>query len=222
MRKLYHLWLCPFSRKVRICLKEKKLDFELYLELPWKRSPELLALNPLAQVPVLVDEQNIVICDSGVIVEYLDEAYDTGSLFSRDIYYRAEVRRISAWFDNNFYQEVTKKIVFERTMKRHLGLGAPDVKVIRQGMSNLKHHIDYMNHLLSKRKWLAGDTFSMADIVAGANISAIDYLGSINWSEHEVLKEWYVRFKSRPSMRNILQEKISTFVPPDYYSNLDF
>ena len=54
MRTLFHLWLHPFSRKVRIALSEKKLTFELKIEKVWERRTEFLALNPAGDVPVLV------------------------------------------------------------------------------------------------------------------------------------------------------------------------
>ena len=56
MRLLYHLPLSPFSRKVRLALAEKRLGFELAVEKVWERRPEFLALNPAAQVPVLVED----------------------------------------------------------------------------------------------------------------------------------------------------------------------
>ena len=55
MRTLYHLWLHPFSRKVRLALAEKKLDFELKIEKTWERRTEFLAINPAGDVPVLVE-----------------------------------------------------------------------------------------------------------------------------------------------------------------------
>ena len=54
MRVLYHLWLSPFSRKVRIVLREKNLDFTLKTEKVWERRPEFLALSPAGEVPVLI------------------------------------------------------------------------------------------------------------------------------------------------------------------------
>ena len=56
MPLLYHVALCPFSRKVRIVLHEKGLDVDLQVEKVWERRPQFLALNPAGQVPVLVDE----------------------------------------------------------------------------------------------------------------------------------------------------------------------
>ena len=46
MRTLYHLWLCPYARKVRIVLAEKKLPFELELEKVWDRRDALAATQP--------------------------------------------------------------------------------------------------------------------------------------------------------------------------------
>ena len=222
MRKLYHKPLCPYCCKCMIALGEKKLDFTPHLELPWKKRPEFLKLNPAATVPVLVDEQNIIIPTSEAIVEYLDEAYQVASLFGKDIYIRAEIRRLIAWFDIKFCHEVTKKIVFEKISKRQMGLGAPDMKVIRQGVHNLEFHMDYLSSLLSKRRWFGGDFFSAADAAGSGHISCLDYFASINWAQWPIVKEWYARVKSRPSVRPILQTRISTVNPPDYYEDPDF
>jgi len=54
-RTLYHYPLSPFSRKVRLMLAEKSLDFDLKLENFWERRRKFLAMNPAAQVPVLIE-----------------------------------------------------------------------------------------------------------------------------------------------------------------------
>ena len=71
-------------------------------------------------------------------------------------------------------------------------------------------------------KWLAGDALSLADIAAAAHLSAIDYLGDVPWSDHEVAKEWYARIKSRPSFRPLLTDHIPGLAPPKHYTDLDF
>src|ERR1041384_1054170 len=75
MRTLYHLWLSPFARKVRIILKEKHLDFEMKVEKVWERRAEFLALNPAGEVPVLVEPDGTALADANVIAEYLEEVY---------------------------------------------------------------------------------------------------------------------------------------------------
>ena len=224
MRKLYHLWLCPFSRKVRIVMHEKALDFELKLERPWTKRQEFYDLNPAGKVPVLEDLHGMVICDSNAICEYLDEAHQTThpSLFGRELFQRAEVRRLVGWFDGKFFNDVMRKIICEKLYKRYYGLGNPDSKRIREGNETLHVHLRYLSWLLERRSWLAGDEYSMADITAGAHLSSLDYLGHVPWERYESLKEWYVKLKSRPSFRPLLQEKIPGILPPKHYADPDF
>jgi glutathione S-transferase len=96
MRTLYHLPLSPYARKVRIALKEKGLDFELVVERVWERRPDFLAMNPAGTVPVLADEDGTVVVDSGVICEYLDEAYEEPALLGATSAERNEIRRLVA------------------------------------------------------------------------------------------------------------------------------
>ncbi|OYV31266.1 MAG: glutathione S-transferase, partial [Acidocella sp. 20-61-6] len=106
MRVLYHLPLSPYSRKVRLVLAEKRLPFELRVEKSWQRRPEYLALNPAATVPTLVEDNGLVIPDSAVICEYLEDAYPETPLLGRTIAERVEVRRLATWFDHKFADEV--------------------------------------------------------------------------------------------------------------------
>ena len=76
MRRLFHLPLSPFSRKVRLVLGEKRIETELVEELPWDRRIDFLRLNPAGEVPVFVDEDGQTIADSTAICEYLEETGD--------------------------------------------------------------------------------------------------------------------------------------------------
>lgn len=223
MRTLYHFPLCPFSRKVRLILAEKKLDFEMESERFWERRPEFLKLNPTGQVPVLVDLNGTTIPDSTIIAEYLEEAYPDRPLLGTDLAQRAETRRLAAWFDQKFAQEVTFNLIIEKTLKRHIpGASGPNSAAIRQGKALINNHLDYISWLVDRRKWLAGDEFSLADITAAAHLSAIDYLGDVMWEKHELAKDWYARLKSRPSFRGLLSDRIPGILPASHYADLDF
>ena len=126
MRTLYHLWLHPSSRKVRIALAEKKLDFDLKVEKVWERRTDFLALNPAGDVPVLVEPDGTILTDSQVISEYVNEVYNTIDLMGRAPLQRAETRRLVAWFDHKFNAEVTENLVGEKMMKRFLRNGEPN------------------------------------------------------------------------------------------------
>ena len=222
MRTLYHIWLNPFSRKVRIMLGEKKLDFAMEVEPVWERRTEFLALNPAGEVPVLVEPDNTVLSDSSAICEYLEEQSPEPNLMGGKPYEKAEVRRLVAWFDRKFHQEVTDMLVNEKVMKRFLGLGEPNSRIIRAAQQNIHTHLDYITFLTDRRHWLAGEVMTLADIAAAAHLSALDYLGDVPWSEHKSAKHWYARIKSRPSLRPILSDAIPGLPAPKHYSNLDF
>ena len=138
MRVLFHLPLSPFSRKVRLVLGEKRLPFELRVEKVWSRRPEFLELNPACTVPVLVEDTGLVIPDSTVICEYLEEAYPDTGLLGRTLGERVEVRRLSAWFDVKFNQEVSHNLLWEKTMKQSLGLGAPEAATLARRFGEFK------------------------------------------------------------------------------------
>lgn len=224
MRRLYHIPLSPFCRKVRIALAEKGLGFELRTELPWERRPEFLALNPAAEVPVLVEEgERLVIADSQVICEYLDEAYPDRRLMGFDPALRAETRRLIAWFDHKFQREVTAYILYEKVNKRLTSQSSnPSGDTIRAGQANLRVHMNYIAWLVERRRWLAGEEFGLADIVAAAQLSCLDYLGAVPWDDFPAVKEWYAPVKSRPSFRPILADRVAGLTPPAHYLDLDF
>jgi glutathione S-transferase len=222
MRVLYHLTLSPHSRKVRLVLAEKNLDFTLKLEKVWERRAEFLALNPAGEVPVLIEPDGTVLAATDAIVEYLDETYRDKILVGINPVDRAEVRRLSAWFDGKMNVEVTDNLLGEKMLRRHYGYGQPNSQAIRAGHANLGYHLDYIGFLVERRRWLAGDHFSVADITAAAHLSSLDYIGDVPWDEHEPAKEWYARIKSRPSFRQILADHVPGTSPPRHYTDLDF
>ncbi len=222
MRTLFHLWLHPFSRKVRVALAEKNLEFELKIEKVWERRTEFLALNPAGDVPVLIEQDGTTLANSQVICEYLEEVYPEVNLLGLDPVQRAETRRLVSWFDVKFNREVTANLVDEKLMKRFLKLGEPHGPSIRAGHANIHYHLDYIGFLTEKRKWLAGDEFSLADIAAAAHLSAVDYIGDVPWEEHEAAREWYAKLKSRPGFKPLLDDRIPGFSPAGHYEDVDF
>ncbi|MGH7071651.1 MAG: glutathione S-transferase family protein [Acetobacteraceae bacterium] len=222
MRLLYHLPLSPFSRKVRLVLAEKRLPFELRLERVWERRAEYLELNPAGEVPTLIDEGGLVIPDSGVICEYLEEAYPDTPLIGRTPPERVEVRRLIAWFDGKFASEVTRNLLGEKFMKQLMGRGQPDASALRVGYAQLREHLKYLGWLAENRKWLAGPMLSSAAFAAAGHLSALDFAGDVDWSASPPAREWYARMKSRPSFRGVLADRVPGVTPPAYYADLDF
>lgn len=222
MRTLYHLSLDPGCREIRILLAEKRLDFALETEQIWQRREGFLKINPAGEVPVLIDEDGAAIPGTRVITEYLEDAYPETSLIGASPLDRAETRRLAEWFDVKFAREVSKNLIEERITKRFLGLGTPSAAAIRAGLTNIHYHLDYIAWLCDRRRWLAGERFTLADIAAAAQLSCVDYLGDVPWDEHGGAKDWYARVKSRPSLRPILADHVPGVAPPKHYADLDF
>ncbi len=222
MWQLYQFPLCPFSRKVRLVMGEKGLGYELWRENPWEARDEFRAMNPAGTTPVLHDpEKGLTLADSRAICEYLEETVDRNPLIIGHAAARAEVRRLVALFDENFYADVTAPLLNERMKKRIVLRQSPDSRVLREAMRLAHEHLYYIDYLVDTRPWLGGATMSLADLAAAAQISVCDYLGGLDWAGHEQARAWYSVFKSRPSFRPLLTERMEVIQPPAHYADVN-
>jgi glutathione S-transferase len=229
MATVYHHPLCPHSRFVRLVLGEMGLDAELIEERVWERRPDFLLLNPACTTPVLVEAQIDAVPGAGVIAEWLDEtrgaALGPRRLLPEAPKPRVEVRRLLAWFEVKFFDEVSGPLMEEKVTKRFMrgpGAAAPDPAMIRAARSNVRYHLRYIGYLMRQRKWLAGDELSYADLAAAAHLSTVDFFGDVPWDEDETAKQWYALIKSRPTFRTLLADRVPGISPPTAYADLDF
>jgi len=221
MTRLYHVPLSPFCRKVRLVLAEKRIEVELVEERYWEQDPDFLRRNPAGKVPVLRYEGRIM-AESQAICEFFEELVPEPPLLPRRAQDRYEVRRLCAWFDDKFHQEVTANLLYERVNKKITKTGYPESRNVKAGARAIKYHLDYMAWLLDQRRWLAGDMMTLADFAAAAHFSSLDYISDVDWHRHAVVKDWYAKIKSRPAFRSILADQIPGFLPPAHYADLDF
>lgn len=221
MNRLFHYPLSPFSRKVRLSLAEKRIEVELVEERFWEQDADFLRRNPAGKVPVL-KMGNRMMADSTAICEFLEETHPTPPLLPQGADSRYEVRRLVAWFDDKFNEEVTAKLMGERVFRKVMGTGYPDSANVKAGSRAIKYHLDYMHWLLDQRRWLAGNEMTLADFAAAAHLSCLDYVSDVDWNRSEIVKDWYAKIKSRPAFRSILADQISGFPQPSHYADLDF
>lgn len=211
----------PISRKVRIVMSEKKILFVLREEEPWNLSQECYKLNPAGELPIFVYDGH-VLCGNTAICEFLEETSKDNKLLPSTPKERAEVRRLTEWFDVKFYRDVYRNVVYEKVHKRFASGQAPDSRILKTGYNNLAFHMEYIDWLTERTNYLAGDDFSMADISAAANLSILDYLGDVPWEGYKNAKLWYSKIKSRPSFKDILKDSIRGILPARSYADLDF
>lgn len=222
MWQLYQFPLCPFSRKVRLLLGEKGVAYELWRENPWEGRDEFYTMNHAGRTPVLHNpERKITLCDSRAICEYFEETVEKNPLINGTAANRAEIRRLVALFDENFFGDVTGPLLHERMKKRIVLRQSPDSRILREAMKLAHEHLYYVDWLIDNKRWLAGATMSLADLAAAAQISVADYLGGLDWSGHEQARSWYSVIKSRPSFRPLLTERMEVIQPPSHYADVN-
>jgi glutathione S-transferase len=222
MFEVHHYCLCPFSRKLRIILKERGISFELFNEPYWQRRKEFLKLNPAGETPILITEDKKIFCGNSAIFGFLEEEFGDRKFLPQDIEGRSEVRRLTDWFDIKFFNEVTRYILNEKIIKTVAGVGAPNSQAIQAGKKNIYLHMDYIGFLVKENRYLYGDTPTIADFAASAQLSVLDFVGDVPWGYNDNAKEWYALMKSRPSFKPILFDKLPNFNPPSHYINPDF
>lgn len=227
MRTLFHMPLDPASRMIRIILAEKGLPVQLVEKRPWEdEDGSLSAMNPAGTVPVLVDEPptggELAVTPALAIVEYLEEAYGALPLLPSTSAARAETRRLCAWFMDKFDAEVSDFTLRETIDRRLMRRGQPDYERLKAGGGALAWHLDYAAWLLEQRHWFAGERYTLADIAAAAQFSALDYIDLVPWDKFPGVKDWYARIKSRPALRPILRDRMEGLPPPAHYDDPDF
>ncbi len=230
MPSLHHAPFCPHSRFIRLAAAEMGVEATLVEERPWERRHEFLVMNPAGETPVLVEEGAFVVPGWDVIAEYLDEtrglALGERRLLPEQPGERVEVRRLTGWFNQKFFAEVSGPLIHEKINKRFMrpeeGGGSPCMTALRAARANVRYHLHYICWLMARRNWLAGDRMSHADLAAAAHLSCVDYLGDVAWDESEGALAWYAKMKSRPSFRTLLADRVAGMAPAPTYDNLDF
>ena len=207
---LYFGPLSLFSRKVEIVLAEKNLVFERVM-VPFSQTkgyapkhPAVLAVNPKAQVPVLIDG-DVTLYDSTVIAEYLEDKYPSPSLFPRQPEARARCRLLELEADEILLVPV-RALMFRSEPP------GPDTEQ-RQEQERAAHKAEDVileNYArlaakLGSQDYFCG-TFSVADIATFMNIHHGLRLGAPPVSDHQNLSAWHARLAERPSFTTVIAE----------------
>ena len=223
---LFHFAFDPGSRAVRLALGEARIDFSETPVRPWEDGCPVAAMNPSGMPPVLQVAEPVgrplTLCEPAAILGWLEERNSEPFLLPADVAERAEVRRLLAWFERRFTDEVNAVLLYERMEKPLLRLGPPEARALRAGREALKAHLAMLEGLLARRDALAGRRISQADIVAAAHLSVLDYFGEVSWASYPGLKTWYMKLKSRPSFRPLLADRFPGVQSSAWYHDLDF
>ncbi len=226
---LYHGLASTCSKKVRLALFEKGLAFEsrlMDLQKFEQHAPEYLAFNPNGVVPTLVHRGEPII-ESSVIIEYIDDAFPPVPLRPFDALARARMRLWTKFSDEVAYKAVyapTWEILSKRASASFTGDKLQDVlariptkerrdrweTVARNGFTDdemqdaydkMRQCLDRIEAALAHGPWLAGETYSLADI---AMIPFIDRIRNLRpefmpAEKYPTLTAWEAALRARPA-----------------------
>ncbi|MGL1833917.1 glutathione S-transferase family protein [Rhodocyclaceae bacterium SMB388] len=195
-----YTWSTPNGYKVSIALEELGLPYEVRpidITRGEQHSPEFLALNPTNKIPVIVDDagpggQPITVFESGAILLYL--AGKTGQLLPSDLRDRLEAMQ---WL---MFQMGSVGPMLGQV--HHFLRFAPELipyAIDRYSKEALRIY-GALNTRLGGRDWLAGQTYSMADIATFPWISRHDWQG-IDLKRFPEVNRWFEAIKARPAVQ---------------------
>lgn len=230
MIELYQFWDSPCCMKVRMTLAEKGVEWTLRPITTYKfdhYQPDYQALNPHSLVPTLVHDGRAVI-QSGVIAEYLDDAFPLPSLKPADPLQRARMRewmreeeeflfRLIVTMSFNIMMKLRARAYgmaqLEAWSKRHPDreraddylrrvTGPADMAAVAQAEKKFRWHMERLEKQLAESggPWIVGPRFTLADISVAPILDRIEYLAKeYLWDGLPNVGGWYSRVKSRPS-----------------------
>ena len=163
MMTLYSGSTCPYSHRCRIVLFEKDMDFEI-IDVDMHNKPEEVAsISPSGKMPVLI-ERDLVLTESNIINEYIDERFPHPQLMPPDPVMRARARLVLFNFEHDLFSHVN-------TLEHSLGKGSDKARLeIRDSLSQL-------TPILTKQKYLMNDEFSMLDVAIAPLLWRLEHYG---------------------------------------------
>jgi RNA polymerase-associated protein len=162
MMNLYSGTTCPFSHRCRIVLYEKQMDFQVIDVDLFNKPEDIAVINPYNRVPVLVD-RDLVLYESNIINEYIDERFPHPQLMPPDPIMRARARQLLFTMENELFSHIE---VLERNLKS-----------AEKSRLHVRDRLTELAPIFSKQKHMLGDEFSMLDVAIAPLLWRLDHYG---------------------------------------------
>ena len=190
MMVLYSGTTCPFSQRCRFVLFEKGMDFEIRDVDLFSKPEEIMAMNPYGQVPILV-ERDLILYESNIINEYIDERFPHPQLMPGDPVDRARVRLFLLNFEKELFAHVN-------TLEQTTGKKGHD-KEQEKARTHIRDRLTQLAPVFLKNKYMLGENFSMLDVAIAPLLWRLDYYGIELSKNAAPLLKYAERIFSRPA-----------------------
>lgn len=208
---VYGAAVSPFVRKVRVLLAEKGVAYELKQINPFRPPPEFLAISPLKLIPVLQDSDLPppgTIPDSSVICDYLEHKFPEPALYPKHPYLRARALWFEEYADIGLASGCVRGLFFERVVKKAMRQSCDETVVAETLTVKVPPLFDYLEGEIGPRRFLVGDTFSIADIAIATMIANFEHAGeTVDGARWPNLARYAAAILARPAFSACLDEE---------------
>jgi len=185
MMTLYSGTTCPFSQRCRNVLYEKGMDFQI-VDVDLHNKPEDLAvMNPYNQVPVLV-ERDLMLYESNIINEYIDDRFPHPQLMPADPVMRARARLFLFRFEHELFTHV-------ETLEKG------NQRFVDKARVSIRDNLAQIAPVFTKQKYMLGDEFSMLDVAIVPLLWRLDYYDIQLPKQAAPIMKYAERLFSRPA-----------------------
>lgn len=186
MMVLYSGTTCPYSHRCRFVLFEKGMDFEIRDVDLFAKPEDIALMNPYNEVPILV-ERDLILYESHIINEYIDERFPHPQLMPADPVMRARTRLFLFNFERELFVHVQ---VLENSNNQ---------KAIEKGRAAIRDRLTQLAPIMLKNKYMLGEDFSMLDVALAPLLWRLDHYGIDLPKTAAPLMKYAERIFSRPA-----------------------
>jgi len=201
--QLYYNPMSVNARRVMLAAAHLNAPLDMRL-ITNMREPEqraaLLAVNPNAKVPVLVDG-DFVLWESGAIIQYLAEKTPGQTVYPTDLQTRMDIHRWMFWNAQHWAPPIGL-FNWENNIKRWLGMGGPDTAVLARAEEELLRFARVLDDHLAGRQWVVGDALSLADFTLAAPLWSLEQ-AKLPVRDFAHLMAWFERVRALPAWQAI-------------------
>jgi RNA polymerase-associated protein len=165
---LYSGTTCPFSQRCRFVLFEKGMDFEIRDVDLYNKPEDISIMNPYGQVPILV-ERDLILYESNIINEYIDERFPHPQLMPADPVQRARARLFLFNFERELFVHV--QVLEKREHSKESS------KLMEKARAQIRDRLTQLAPIFLKNKHMLGEEFSMLDVAIAPLLWRLDHYG---------------------------------------------
>ena len=190
MMVLYSGTTCPFSHRCRFVLFEKGMDFEIRDVDLYNKPEDISIMNPYGQVPILV-ERDLILYESNIINEYIDERFPHPQLMPADPVMRARARLFLFNFERELFVHV--QVLERRDPSKEAQ------KLQDKARQQIRDRLTQLTPIFIKNKHMLGEEFSMLDVAIAPLLWRLDHYGIEMPKSAAPLLRYAERIFSRPA-----------------------